>query len=477
MFDSHVVLIAGGLMALALLASFLAARIRVPGLVLFLARRDAGRLGRPGLDRVRATTSSRATIGSRAGADPLRGRPRRGLLRDPPGAAPGDRAGRRGHHRDRGDHRAGRGLAARPLDARGHAARLDRRLDRRARRSSPCCAARRCGGGWRERWRARPGFNDPVAVAARDRVHRLDPAARLRRGRHGRAVRERARDRRRRRACRRRGWRCWGCSALQLASPGLYPVASITAAALAFGLADFAHGSGFLAVYLDRADARIGRIPAKRSIVTFHEGLAWVAQLVMFLTLGLLVFPSRARRRRARGHGPRPASSRSSRGRPRRSWPPSAPASRWPSGRRARLGGPARRDPGRARHVPGDRRRRREHRVSSTSSSSRCCVSTAAPGHDVRAARARGSGVTTSQPGAAPAADRDRHDPARSAPRSSSTRSRPDDAAVGAPRARPRAAARRADQRDRARRQGAPAAGLDPARGRRPRSTWSSART
>ena len=32
--------------------------------------------------------------------------------------------------------------------------------------------------------------------------------------------------------------------------------------------------------------------PARRTIVTFHEGLAWVAQLGLFLTLGLLVFPS-----------------------------------------------------------------------------------------------------------------------------------------------------------------------------------------
>ena len=79
---------------------------------------------------------------------------------------------------------------------------------------------------------------------------------------------------------------------LDFEAPGLYPVASVTAAALSFGLADVAHGSGLLAVYLTGMVLGTVRIPAKRSVVTFHEGLAWVAQLSMFLMLGLLVFPS-----------------------------------------------------------------------------------------------------------------------------------------------------------------------------------------
>jgi cell volume regulation protein A len=81
-------------------------------------------------------------------------------------------------------------------------------------------------------------------------------------------------------------------SHVRLSSAGLYPVASIAICTLAFGIADVIHGSGFLAVYL--AGLAIGStdLPAKRTIVTFHEGLAWVAQLAMFFTLGLLVFPS-----------------------------------------------------------------------------------------------------------------------------------------------------------------------------------------
>ena len=76
-----------------------------------------------------------------------------------------------------------------------------------------------------------------------------------------------------------------------LPSAGLYPVASIALAGVAFGGAQTIHGSGFLAVYL--AGLVLGSVatPARRTIVTFHEGLAWVAQLSLFLLLGLLVFP------------------------------------------------------------------------------------------------------------------------------------------------------------------------------------------
>jgi cell volume regulation protein A len=79
---------------------------------------------------------------------------------------------------------------------------------------------------------------------------------------------------------------------VRLSSPGLYPVASLTTAALAFGAADTLGGSGFLAAYLAGLALGSSDIPAKRTVTAFHEGLAWVAQLTMFLTLGLLVFPA-----------------------------------------------------------------------------------------------------------------------------------------------------------------------------------------
>ncbi|HVD56226.1 MAG TPA: potassium/proton antiporter, partial [Thermoleophilaceae bacterium] len=84
-----------------------------------------------------------------------------------------------------------------------------------------------------------------------------------------------------------------GLRRARLDTPGLYPVASLATAALAFGVADALHGSGFLAVYLAGLALGSSAIPAKRTVTVFHQGLGWVAQIVMFLALGLLVFPSR----------------------------------------------------------------------------------------------------------------------------------------------------------------------------------------
>lgn len=79
---------------------------------------------------------------------------------------------------------------------------------------------------------------------------------------------------------------------IRLSTAGLYPVASLTVAALAYGGADTLHGSGFLAVYLAGLMIGSATIPAERTVVSFHQGLGWLAQVAMFLTLGLLVFPS-----------------------------------------------------------------------------------------------------------------------------------------------------------------------------------------
>ena len=79
---------------------------------------------------------------------------------------------------------------------------------------------------------------------------------------------------------------------VRLNTAGLYPVATIAMAALSFGVADVLHGSGFLAVYLVGLSLGSGAIPARQTVTAFHQGLAWVAQITLFLTLGLLVFPS-----------------------------------------------------------------------------------------------------------------------------------------------------------------------------------------
>jgi potassium/hydrogen antiporter len=83
-----------------------------------------------------------------------------------------------------------------------------------------------------------------------------------------------------------------GLQRTRLESTGLYPVATLATGAVAFGAADVLHGSGFLAVYLAGLMLGSARIPAKRTVTVFHQGLAWVAQISMFLALGLLVFPS-----------------------------------------------------------------------------------------------------------------------------------------------------------------------------------------
>ena len=139
-----------------------------------------------------------------------------------------------------------------------------------------------------------------------------------------------------------------------LPSAGLYPVASVAFAGLAYGGADTLHGSGFLAVFLAGLVIGSASSPARRTIVTFHEGLAWVAQLALFLLLGLLVNPAdlieiipAGHRRRDRGRRGRATAGRAT-GRARVHGARAADAG---------LGRPARRDPDRVRDLPGHRGR------------------------------------------------------------------------------------------------------------------------
>jgi cell volume regulation protein A len=83
----------------------------------------------------------------------------------------------------------------------------------------------------------------------------------------------------------------WVITRIELASDGLYPVATIAAAALAYGISEVLQGSGLLAVYLTALALGSARLPARRSVVSFHEGLGWVSQIGLFILLGVLVFP------------------------------------------------------------------------------------------------------------------------------------------------------------------------------------------
>ncbi len=81
---------------------------------------------------------------------------------------------------------------------------------------------------------------------------------------------------------------------ISLDSAGLYPVLTAATGLFAFGLAAALGGSGFLAIYL--AGIVVGNSPTlvfRRGIFLFHDGMAWLGQIAMFVVLGLLSFPSR----------------------------------------------------------------------------------------------------------------------------------------------------------------------------------------
>lgn len=75
-------------------------------------------------------------------------------------------------------------------------------------------------------------------------------------------------------------------------APGLYPILALAGALFVFGGAQTLEASGFLAVYLAGLIFGNSRHRADQSISRFHDGMAWLAQIVMFIMLGLLVTPS-----------------------------------------------------------------------------------------------------------------------------------------------------------------------------------------
>lgn len=82
----------------------------------------------------------------------------------------------------------------------------------------------------------------------------------------------------------------WGVTRLAL-SPGLYPLLALFGGISIFGLAAILQSSGFLAVYL--AGLMVGNQASRGlyNIQRFHDGIAWLAQISLFLMLGLLVSP------------------------------------------------------------------------------------------------------------------------------------------------------------------------------------------
>lgn len=79
---------------------------------------------------------------------------------------------------------------------------------------------------------------------------------------------------------------------IKLDFEGLYPVLVISLMFITFSATDFVGGNGFLAIYICAVYLGNQDLIHKKTILKMFDGLAWLMQIVLFLTLGLLVFPS-----------------------------------------------------------------------------------------------------------------------------------------------------------------------------------------
>lgn len=84
----------------------------------------------------------------------------------------------------------------------------------------------------------------------------------------------------------------WGLSRARFESSGLYPIFLFAIAITTFAVTSWINASGFIAVYVLGIFIGNMELPYRQSIFRFHEGMAWLAQMIMFMILGLLVFPN-----------------------------------------------------------------------------------------------------------------------------------------------------------------------------------------
>jgi cell volume regulation protein A len=80
---------------------------------------------------------------------------------------------------------------------------------------------------------------------------------------------------------------------IKLGTEGLYPVLTLALAMFTYSFTHFIGGNGFLAIYLSALILGNSRLIHRRSLIKFYDGQAWLMQIILFLTLGLQVFPSR----------------------------------------------------------------------------------------------------------------------------------------------------------------------------------------
>jgi cell volume regulation protein A len=89
------------------------------------------------------------------------------------------------------------------------------------------------------------------------------------------------------------GWALvWLVNHIGLDSEGLYPVLTLSSVLLIYGVTAFVGGNGFLGIYVAGLLMGNKHFVHKNSLLRFHDAVAWLMQIVMFLILGLLVFPS-----------------------------------------------------------------------------------------------------------------------------------------------------------------------------------------
>ena len=85
----------------------------------------------------------------------------------------------------------------------------------------------------------------------------------------------------------------WTINNIKMETDGLYPVLTLGLAMFTYSITHAIGGNGFLAIYLCAIIIGNNNVVHKRSLIKFYDGQAWLMQIILFLTLGLLVFPSR----------------------------------------------------------------------------------------------------------------------------------------------------------------------------------------
>lgn len=84
----------------------------------------------------------------------------------------------------------------------------------------------------------------------------------------------------------------WALRHVALPSAGLYPLAAVGLTVFAYAVGAIGHVSGFIAIYLTGMLLGNARLPHRQAILGFADGLGWLAQISLFVLLGLLASPS-----------------------------------------------------------------------------------------------------------------------------------------------------------------------------------------